>query len=192
MQHASRYEYGTIFISHDITRKAFFEGCTTMEDEKEYVDGYELHALGWLFWMNIFALQGEDGLHISDGRADLFEKEIEARARLDPMQNMYAQRRVRFGGEVVESVKKLLRLMILRCPERFGYTALLRRRRYFGFATLLNFAAAYIVAEFFPPTFLWNSNIAFAFFMIGLISCFPLTVLFRVTGMMKRLRFGEK
>ncbi len=52
-----------------------------MEEVEEYVDGYELHALGWLFLINAFALRGKDGLEIAEERAGLFKKEIEACAR---------------------------------------------------------------------------------------------------------------
>jgi hypothetical protein len=47
-----------------------------MKEAQEYVDGYELHALGWLFWLNFLALQGEGGREIADHRADILEKNL--------------------------------------------------------------------------------------------------------------------
>jgi hypothetical protein len=158
-----------------------------VKDEIAYVDGYELHALGWLFWLNVFALQGDGGLAIADLRADIFEKELEARSRIDPIHNMVASRRVRFTGDVVTSVKKLLKAMARHFPDRFAHDALLRRRRYFGIVTLLSFALCVVFGEFLPAEFSWKGSIVLTFLLSGFMSFFPLAILFQVTGMIKRL-----
>jgi hypothetical protein len=160
-----------------------------MKEEQEYVDGYELHALGWLFWLNFLALQGEGGREIADHRADLFGKELEARSRIDPIHNMVASRRVRFTGDVVTSVKKLLQLMMQLYPDRFGHAVLLSRRRYFGIATLLCFVSCFVFGEFLFVEFLWKGSIVMTFLLLGFMNFFPLAILFQVTGMLKRLKF---
>jgi hypothetical protein len=160
-----------------------------MKEAQEYVDGYELHALGWLFWLNFLALQGEGGREIADHRADIFGKELEARSRIDPIQNMVASRRVRFTGDVVTSVKKLLKLMTRHFPDRFAHDVLLQRRRYFGIVTLLSFALCFVFGEFLPAEFSWKGSIVMTFLLLGFMNFFPWAILFQVTGMIKRLNF---
>lgn len=163
-----------------------------MSEEKEYIDGFEIHAIGWLFWLNMKALRCEKGLEVANCRAELFEHELKARSHIDPVQNIVSPRRVQFTGDVVRAMKKLLQLMADLFPDRFSRTALIARRRHFVGLVVVNFFVCYMASQFLPADISWRGSVIFTFLLMGLMSLFPLIILFRVTTMMKRLRIDAQ
>lgn len=150
------------------------------------MNGFELQALLRILSVNQFKLSQEELLEVIQLREKLLISSNEDRMKRGFVDNMLFPRSIKFSSETVALAKELLARISVMRPDRFGYTELSERLRYWVWTAIGHFSAMYLSAHFAEPR---SALMTFAFILglLGMLSLIPCITLFQVRRIMKHL-----
>jgi len=146
------------------------------------VNGFHVHAVGWVLTANAFTLTPAEAHEVTDLWTDLVRLRAEDIRQAPLLLQFLFPRSLPLSPATQEALATLVERMTAQHPERFAGEALRRRRDHWALQVVLDFLLAVLAATWLPKTWPFADAVVPAFFLMGCGSLLPTVTLWRAAA----------
>jgi len=143
------------------------------------VNGFHVHAIGWVLVANAFTLPPTDAHELSDLWTDLVRLRAEDLRQAHLFHRLLFSRSLPLSPCAQEALATLVERMKAQHPERFGGEALRRHCDHWALQAVLDFLLAVFAATWLPKTWPFANATVPVLFLMGCGSLVPTVTLWR-------------
>jgi hypothetical protein len=143
------------------------------------VNGFHVHAVGWVLTANACALNPAEAREVSDLWTDLVRRRAEDLRQAPPLLHLFFPRSLPLSPATRAALATLVARMTAQHPERFGGAALRQRRNHWARQAALGFLLSGLAAILVPPRWPQAATVAPTFFLMGCACFLPTVTLWR-------------
>ena len=143
------------------------------------VNGFHVHAIGWVLVANGFTLPPAAAHELSDLWTDLVRLRSEDLCQAHPLLGFLFPRGLPLSPATRAALAALVERMAAQHPERFGAEALRQRRNHWLGQALLGILLSGLAAILVPPSLPWAATAVPTFFLMGCVCLLPTVTLWR-------------
>ena len=149
---------------------------------KGAVNGFHVHAVGWVLVANAFTLPPAEAHELSDLWTDLVRLRAEDMRQSPLLLRFLFPRSLPLSPATQAALAALVERMAAQHPERFGAGALRQRRNHWASQAALGFLLSGLAAILAPPSWPWAATVAPTFFLMGCGCLLPTAILWRAAA----------
>jgi len=146
------------------------------------VNGFHVHAVGWVLVANAFTLTPAEAHELTDLWTDLVRIRAEDLRQTPPLLRFLLPRSLPLSLATRAALATLVARMAAQHPERFGSAALRQRRNLWARQVALGFLLSGLAALLVPTNWPWAATVAPTFFLMGCGCVLPTVTLWRVAA----------
>ena len=146
---------------------------------KGAVNGFHVHAVGWVLVANAFTLPPAEAHELSDLWTDLVRLHAEDLRQVHPLLRFLLPRSLPLSPVTRAALAALVARMAAQHPERFGAEALRQRRNHWARQVALGFLLSGLAAILASPNWPQAAMVAPTFFLMGGACFLPTVTLWR-------------
>ena len=146
------------------------------------VNGFHVHAVGWVLTANAFSLKPPEARELSLLWDDLLRDRADDLARAPLLARLLVPRSIPLSEDATKTFAALLERMAALYPERFGVDALRSRRNSWGLQAILGFVACGLARTFLPDAWPLVDAIVPTLFIMGCGALLPTIMLWRTAA----------
>jgi hypothetical protein len=146
------------------------------------VNGFHVHAVGWILTANALALRPAEAREVSDLWTDLVRARAEDLRRAHPLVRLLVPRSLPLSLSTRQALATLVERMAVQHPERFGAEALRQRRNHWARQAALGVLFTVLAATLLPKTWPLADTVAPAFFLMACGCLLPALTLWRAAA----------
>jgi hypothetical protein len=143
------------------------------------VNGFHVHAIGWVLVANAFTLPPAGAHELSDLWTDLVRLRTEDLRQAPMLLHLLFPRSLPLSLATRAALATLVERMAAHHPERFGAEALRQRRNHWARQAALGFLLSGLAALLVPPSWPWAAMVAPTFFLMSCACLLPTVTLWR-------------
>jgi hypothetical protein len=143
------------------------------------VNGFHVHAIGWVLTTNAFTLTPAEAHGLTDLWTDLVRLRAEELRRTPLLLQLLFPRSLPLSPATRAALATLVERMTAQHPERFGAAALRQRRNHWAGQTVLGLLLSGLAAILVPPSWPWAAPVAPTVFLMGCGCVLPTVTLWR-------------
>ena len=146
------------------------------------MNGFHVHAIGWVLVANAFTLPRADAHELSDLWTDLVRLRAEDLRQAPLLLHLLCPRSLPLSPATRAAMAALVARMAAQHPERFGAEALRQRRNHWARQVALGFLLSSLAAILVPPSWPQAAMVAPTFFLMGCACLLPTAMLWRAAA----------
>jgi hypothetical protein len=146
---------------------------------EDAVNGFHVHAIGWVLVANAFTLPPADAHELSDLWTDLVRLRAEDLRQAPLLLHLLFPRSLPLSPATRAALAKLVERMAAQHPDRFSGAALRQRRNHWAGQAVLGFLLSGLAAMLVPTSWPWAATVAPTFFLMGCGCVLPAVTLWR-------------
>jgi hypothetical protein len=143
------------------------------------VNGFHVHALGWVLTANAFILKPSEAHELSELWTNLVRIRAEDLRQTYPLLRFLFPRSLPLSPSTREALATLVERMATQHPERFGAKALRQRRDHWAGQAALGILLSVLAAILVPKSWPLADSVAPTFFLMGCGCLLPTLTLWR-------------
>jgi len=143
------------------------------------VNGFHVHAIGWVLTANAFTLTPAEGHEVTDLWTDLVRRRAEDLRQAPLLFQLLLPRSLPLSPATRAALATLVARMAAQHPERFSGAALRQRRNHWARQAVLGFLLTGLAAILVPPSWPQAATVAPTFFLMGCACLLPTVTLWR-------------
>ena len=146
------------------------------------MNGFHVHAIGWVLTVNAFALNPAEAREVSELWTHLVRIRAEDLRRGHPLLRFLFPRSLPLSPSTRAALATLVERMAAQHPERFGGAALRQRRNHWARQAALGFLLSGLAAILVPTSWPRAATVAPTFFLMGCGCLLPTVTLWRAAA----------
>jgi hypothetical protein len=146
------------------------------------VNGFHVHAIGWVLTANAFALNPAEAREVSDLWTHLVRIRAEDLRQAHPLLRFLFPRSLPLSAVTRAALATLVERVAAQHPERFGGAALRQRRNHWARQAALGFLLSGLAAILVPTSWPRAATVAPTFFLMGCGCVLPTVTLWRAAA----------
>ena len=146
------------------------------------VNGFHVHAIGWVLTANAFTLTAADAHELTDLWADLVRLHAEDLRQAPLLLHLLFPRSLPLSPATRVALATLVARMAAQHPERFSGAALRQRRNHWARQVVLGFLLSGLAAVLVPPGWPQAATVVPTFFLMGCACLLPTVTLWRAAA----------
>ena len=150
------------------------------------VNGFHVHAIGWVLLANAFTLLPAEAHELSDLWTDLVRLHAEDLRQVHPLLRFLLPRSLPLSPVTRAALAALVERMAAQHPERFGAKALRQRRNHWAGQALLGFLLSSLATILVPASWPQAAMVAPTFFLMGCGCVLPTVTLWRAAAAVQK------
>ena len=146
------------------------------------MNGFHVHAVGWVLTANALALKPPEARELSGLWTHLVRMRAEDLRRVHPLLRLLVPRALPLSPSTREALVTLVERMVAQHPERFAGEALRQRRDHWARQAALGFLLSVLAAILVPKSWPLADTVAPTFFLMGCGCLLPALTLWRAAA----------
>jgi hypothetical protein len=146
------------------------------------VNGFHVHAIGWVLTANAFTLTPAQAHEVSDLWTDLIRLRSEDLRQAPALLRFLFPRTLPLSPATQAALATLLERMAVQHPERFSEAGLRQRRNHWAGQAVLGFLLSNLATILVPPSWPQAATVAPTFFLMGCGCVLPTVTLWRAAA----------
>lgn len=146
------------------------------------MNGFHVHAVGWILAANTLALRPSEACEVSDLWTDLVRARAEELRRANPLRRLLFPRSLPLAPSTLAALTALVERMAAQHPERFSREALRRRRDHWALQAALGVLFSVLAATLLPKPWPLADTVAPTFFLMACGCLLPALTLWRAAA----------
>ncbi len=146
------------------------------------MNGFHVHAIGWVLMANAFTLTPAEGQELTDLWTTLVRRHAEDLCQADPLLRFLFPRSLPLSPAAQMALATLVERMVAQHPERFSEAGLRERRNHWARQVVLGFLLSTLAAMLVPTSWPQAAPLAPTFFLLACGCILPTLTLWRVAA----------
>ncbi len=146
------------------------------------VNGFHLHAIGWVLTANTFSLTPAEAHELAELWTNLVRIRAEHLRQTYPLLQFLFPRSLPLSPATRAALATLAQRMAALHPERFGAEALRQRRNHWARQVVLGFLLSALSVILVPTNWPWAATVPPTFFLMGCACVLPTVTLWRAAA----------
>jgi hypothetical protein len=146
------------------------------------VNGFHVHAIGWVLAANALTLTPAEAHEVTDLWTALVRRRAEDLRQAPLLLQFLFPRSLPLSPATQAALATLVETVVAQHPERFGTEALRQRRNHWARQVALGFLLTVLTAILVPQGWQWAAAVAPTFFLMGCGCLLPTVTLWRAAA----------